>query len=263
MTRRSDHAAAYAPGDRVVWNPARWSAGEFDAWGRGYGLGKVLAHPFDAAAPGVDVRWPCGRAFERFDQLRGIEHVADQRPLPPAFAASALRRGCILAYPTEGVWGLGCDPQDAAAVQRLLAVKQRDIAKGMILIAGGEAQLAPFVDMQALGAASHQAVRDSWPGPHTWIVPASHDAPRWITGDHDGIAVRVSAHPQVVALCAAFGGALVSTSANLSGQAAPRSRAALDPALLALLDGVLDGETGGLAQATPIRDARTGAVLRA
>ena len=85
-------------------------------------------------------------------------------------------------------------------------------------------------------------------------MPASPAAPRWITGAHDGIAVRVTAHPGVIALCAAFGGAIVSTSANRAGMPAAASAfAALDPAVVAGVDGVLEGETGGLER--PARSA--------
>ena len=182
--------------------------------------------------------------------------------LDAADAARVLQRGGLVAYPTEAVWGLGCDPRDEAAVLRLLAIKQREVEKGLILIAAGEAQLAPFVDFSALDAAQCAAVRASWPGPNTWIVPASADAPRWITGAHGGIAVRVSAHPDVIALCTAFGGAIVSTSANRAGMPAVGAFAALDPAILAGVDGVLAGETGGLDRPSVIRDARSGTVLR-
>ena len=178
-----------------------------------------------------------------------------------AAAVGRLRAGAVIAYPTEGVWGLGCDPFDEAAVHRLLAIKQRPVEKGMILIAGDVAQL-DGVDWDRLSPERAAAVRATWPGAHTWVVPASPQAPSWITGSHDSVAVRVSAYPPVVALCAAFGGPLVSTSANLAGAPAARLRAALDPALLARLDGVLDGETGGLDRPTPIRDACTGASLR-
>lgn len=176
--------------------------------------------------------------------------------------ATVLRTGGLIAYPTEGVWGLGCDPCDEAAVLRLLALKQRDVAKGLILIASSEAQLAPFVDTAALAAAQLAAIRASWPGPNTWIVPASHAAPRWITGAHDGIAVRVTAHPLVRALCDGFGGALVSTSANIASEPSPRARAELDPRIVAGVDAVSAGETLGRAQPSTIRDARSGAVLR-
>ena len=177
-------------------------------------------------------------------------------------AAHALQAGAVLAYPTEAVWGLGCDPRNEAAVLRLLALKQRTPDKGLILVAADEAQLAPWVDLPALEPAQLARVRGDWPGPHTWVVPAAPAAPDWITGRHAGIAVRISAHPQVVALCRAFGAALVSTSANRSGEPAVRAREQLDPRLLAAIDGLLPGDTGGLARPTPIRDARSGAALR-
>ena len=177
-------------------------------------------------------------------------------------AVVALHRGGVIAYPTEAVWGLGCDPRDQAATMRLLALKQREVEKGLILIAADESQLAPFIDMAALDTTQRAAVRASWPGPHTWIVPASSAAPRWITGAHAGIAVRVSAHPPVIALCNAFGGALVSTSANRAGQPAVHAIDQLDPRIIDGVDAILDGETGGLQRPTDIRDARSGAALR-
>ena len=145
---------------------------------------------------------------------------------------------------------------------KLLALKQRPVEKGMILIAASAAQLNDWVRLDALADDRHQTVLESWPGANTWVVPAGPLAPRWITGEHTGIAVRVSAHPLVQALCKAWGGPLVSTSANLAGQPPARSRDQLDPALLAHLDGLLDGATGGLAQPTRIRIAATGQVLR-
>lgn len=179
-----------------------------------------------------------------------------------ANSLAALRNGGVIVYPTEGVWGLGCDPRDEAAVLRLLALKQRDVAKGLILIASDEAQLAPFIDLASLAETPLAEVRASWPGPNTWIVPASTDAPRWITGAHDGIAVRVTAHPLVRALCDGFGGALVSTSANIASEPSPRTRDELDPRIVEGVDAVTDGETLGRAQPSTIRDARSGMTLR-
>ena len=177
-------------------------------------------------------------------------------------AATVLQTGGVVAYPTEGVWGLGCDPRDEEAVLRLLAIKQRTLDKGLILIASHLEQLRPFLDIAAMPIDNLAAVLASWPGPHTWIMPASSDAPQWITGVHAGIAVRISAHAPVIELCNAFGGALVSTSANLSGQPAPRTRMGLDPELLRQVEGVLHGETGGRSAPTVIHDAITGAALR-
>ncbi|GGJ97329.1 threonylcarbamoyl-AMP synthase [Luteimonas terricola] len=176
---------------------------------------------------------------------------------------SALRRGGVITYPTEAVWGLGCDPFDEVAVMRLLALKQREVDKGLILVAADAGQLDGLVDWGALPDARRDEVMASWPGPHTWVMPATASVPRWITGDHDGVAVRITAHPLVVRLCQAFGGALVSTSANPAGASPPRTLAEADAALLAALDVVLEGDTGGLERPTPIRDARSGAGLRA
>jgi len=182
--------------------------------------------------------------------------------LDPARAADVLRQGGVIAYPTEAVWGLGCDPQNEAAVMRLLAVKQREVDKGLILVAGALDQFDALLDWARLPTDRAEAVYATWPGPHTWIVPATGRVPHWITGAHDGVAARVSAHPVVVALCDAFGGPVVSTSANLAGAPPAFRREALDPMLLAQLDGIVAGETGGLAAPTAIREAHTGAVLR-
>jgi L-threonylcarbamoyladenylate synthase len=178
-------------------------------------------------------------------------------------AAALIARGGVVAYPTEGVWGLGCDPFDRDAVTRLLDIKQRPVDKGVILIAGALAQLDMIVDWTALPDGARTRVTDSWPGPNTWVVPARPDVPTWITGAHASVALRVSAHADVVALCAAFGGALVSTSANLTGEPAVADRDALDVRLLARIDGLLDGRTGGRTGPSTIRDALTGDVFRA
>jgi L-threonylcarbamoyladenylate synthase len=192
-----------------------------------------------------------------------VPHDARMTDLSPNQAVAILRQGGVIAYPTEAVWGLGCDPHDEAAVTRLLRIKQRPVDKGLIVVAAELDPLRPLLDLSALSPARLAAALASWPGPHTWILPAAASAPPWITGAHHGIAVRISAHPVVAALCRAWGGALVSTSANLGGEPPARQRAELDPNLLAALDGVVGGDTGGLAQPTPIRDAASGEILRA
>jgi L-threonylcarbamoyladenylate synthase len=168
----------------------------------------------------------------------------------------------VLAYPTEGVWGLGCDPFDEAAVLRLLALKQRSVDKGLILVAAGIAQFDGLADWGALPPGRLDEIAAGWPGPNTWIVPATARVPRWITGTHAGVAMRASAHPVVAALCRAYGGALVSTSANPAGAPAPAARAPLVAAMGAARDGGVGGETRGRDRPSDIRDARTGALLR-
>lgn|SRR5690606_39526351 len=177
-------------------------------------------------------------------------------------AVASLRGGGVIAYPTEAVWGLGCDPFDEAAVMRLLAIKRREIGKGLLLVAADPTQLEGLVDWKVLPGDRREAVLASWPGANTWVLPATARVPRWITGNHDGVAVRVSAHPLVAALCLGFGGPLVSTSANAAGEPPARSEAGLSAALRAAVDAVLPGATGGLERPTAIRDARTGAALR-
>ncbi|HEY5719640.1 MAG TPA: Sua5/YciO/YrdC/YwlC family protein, partial [Gammaproteobacteria bacterium] len=108
-------------------------------------------------------------------------------------AARAVRRGGVIAYPTEAVYGLGCDPLDAVAVFELLELKGRPVGKGLILIAADFAHLRPFVD--EVGPAAMAAVHASWPGPHTWLLPARAATPPWLSGDFDTLAVRVTAHP--------------------------------------------------------------------
>lgn len=182
---------------------------------------------------------------------------------PADIVAGAIRAGGVVAYPTEAVWGLGCDPLDEAATRRLLALKQRSADKGLILVAGCIRQLDAYIDWDALPQPARERVLAGWPGPHTWIMPASAAVPDWIRGHNPGgVAVRTSAHPPVISLCRAWGGALVSTSANTAGVPPPRTLGALEPAILAGVDAVLQGNTGGLASPTPIRDALTGARLR-
>ena len=174
--------------------------------------------------------------------------------------ARVLRAGGVIAYPTEGVWGLGCDPFNPAAVRRLLAIKQRPMAKGLILTAASVAQIGPC--LRGLTPAQRETVVASWPGPFTWVVPVEPSFPYWLRGDHDGIAVRVSAHPPVRALCEAFGGPIVSTSANLTGRPTARTPLELVSRFGDDLDAVFHAPLGGLQKPSLIRDAVTGAVLR-
>ncbi len=177
-----------------------------------------------------------------------------------ARAARVVAAGGVIAYPTEAVYGLGCDPRDAEAVLRLLALKRRPVAKGVILIAAGFDQLEPF--LLPLSAALRARVEPSWPGPNTWLLPCRPDVPRWLRGDHDTLAVRVTAHPVAAALCRACAGPLVSTSANLAGRPPARSPLEVRARLGREVDYVVHGPLGGLDRPTTIRDALTGRVVR-
>jgi L-threonylcarbamoyladenylate synthase len=179
-------------------------------------------------------------------------------------AAGVLRAGGVLAYPTEAVFGLGCDPSDEDAVTRLYRLKKRDPAQGFLLVAATEAQLDPFVEWSAVPPTQLAEVRSTWPGPITWVFPRRPPAPPAVVGAHPGIAVRVSSHPGTVALCRSFGGAIVSTSANVHGCYPAKSVTEVQRRFAgSSLDGILCAPLGGLAMPTEIRDATSGAVVRA
>lgn len=176
-------------------------------------------------------------------------------------AARRVRAGGIIAYPTEAVFGLGCDPLNAAAVQRLLDMKGRAAAKGLILIAADLHQLEPYID--ELPASRISEILQSWPGPVTWVVPAAAEAPSWLSGGRTTLAVRVTGHAVAADLCRACGIALVSTSANLSGQAPALTALHVRQRLGGLVDYLVPGQTGPQRKPTTIRDALSGAILRA
>lgn len=175
---------------------------------------------------------------------------------------SALARGEVIAYPTEGVFGVGCDPDSPQAVQTLLDVKARDKAKGLILIAAEFSQLEGYIDFDSLSDEVKADVLATWPGPVTWVMPAGKKTTDWVTGQFDTVAVRVSDHPDVRALCLSYGKPITSTSANLSGEAPCRSVEEVVKQLGERVPNVLEGKIGGRDKPTEIRDARSGKVLR-
>lgn len=176
-------------------------------------------------------------------------------------AVACLRSGGILAYPTEAVWGLGCDPFNEQAVARLLQIKKRPVEKGMILVAASMQQLRAL--LQALSTEQRALLSATWPGPVTWLIPDPQDLiPAWIKGQHDSVAVRVSGHPVVQVLCREFAGPVVSTSANLAGRRPARSRLQLLKQLGGQLDYLLPGALGDGSAPSAIRDLRSGKRLR-
>lgn len=181
------------------------------------------------------------------------------RPWHIARACLVLRAGGIVAYPTEAVFGLGCDPLDREAVAHVLAAKGRSVTKGLILIASAPAQLRGLVRTE--GPAWERALA-SWPGFATWLLPVSPGTPRWLLGRHRRLAVRVTAHPGTRALCRAFGRAIVSTSANRSGRPPARTAMAVRRSLGPRVGFILPGPVGGEPRPSPVRDAVSGAWIR-
>jgi L-threonylcarbamoyladenylate synthase len=176
-------------------------------------------------------------------------------------AAVLLHEGGVLAYPTEGVYGLGCDPDNRAAFEKIFAMKHRPPGQGVLLIAADPEQVEPWIGDAPVAAL--ERARAAWPGPHTFIFPRSARVPEWVAGGHPGIALRVTAHAPSAALCRAFGGPIVSTSANRHGEPPARSAADIRAIFGDEPDGVLDAPLGGLDRPTPITDAVSGAIIRA
>jgi L-threonylcarbamoyladenylate synthase len=171
-------------------------------------------------------------------------------------AADAIRAGGVVAYATESCFGLGCNPLNRQAVERLLQLKGRPASKGLILIGAHTSQLAPFVN------AFPRKALATWPGPYTWLLEPSKKTPPWIRGQHVRIAVRVTRHPQAAALCRAAGMAIVSTSLNRAGEKPARTYREVLRRFGEELDYVLAGRIGERKQPTPITDAATGEIVR-
>ncbi|MFT6898358.1 MAG: L-threonylcarbamoyladenylate synthase [Paraglaciecola sp.] len=169
--------------------------------------------------------------------------------------------GEIFAYPTEAVFGLGCDPDNEAAVMTLLSLKQRPLSKGLILVAKTYSQLLPYVNDAAIPMHMRTEILSSWPGPITWLLPKSKTAPHWLTGDSELIAVRVSQHPIIRDLCTRFAKPLVSTSANRTGTEPARTMHQVqeyfnDTVLL------IEGELGNALLPSKIRHGLSGQTIR-
>jgi len=176
-------------------------------------------------------------------------------------AAAVLRAGGIVAYPTESCYGLGCDPDNHGAVRRLLRLKRRDWRQGLILIADHADRLQRY--LAPLPAPVSARLDASWPGPFTWLVPARPRVSPWLRGDHDSLAVRVTAHRGASTLCRAARRAIVSTSANRHGRPPALSAAAVRREFGAELDYILVGALGGQSRPSRICDAVSGALIRA
>lgn len=175
----------------------------------------------------------------------------------PDFAAIRrhLAAGGVIAYPTESCYGLGCDPRNPRAVARILRLKGRPRSKGLILIGSAPAQFARYL------AEAPAAWPQYWPGPYTLLLPAGPRCPKWLTGRHRKLAVRVTAHPEAARLCRGLGMALVSTSANRSGQVMLRTAAACRREFGAAVR-VLDGRIGQRRRPSTIVDPASGGVVR-
>ena len=173
-------------------------------------------------------------------------------------ASDVLLGGGVIAYPTEGVFGLGCLPDDVDAVRRILRIKRRRPLKGLILIAARPGQLEGWLDPAVSGALPQPDPQQ----PVTWIVRPSARVPAIVTGDNPGLAVRITTNPTAAAICNAVDMPLVSTSANVAGRPVARNSLVLRRNFGRLVDFVVPGECGPASGPSEIRELETGIVLR-
>ena len=175
-----------------------------------------------------------------------------------SLASEVLLGGGVIAYPTEGVFGLGCLPDDTDAVERLLWIKQRSPHKGLILIAARPQQLDDWIDPAVRGVLPEPDPRQ----PITWIVRPATRVPAIVTGDNPGLAVRITSNPTAAAICNAVDMPIVSTSANIAGRPVARNSFVLHRNFGRLVDFVVPGECGPASGPSEIRELETGRVLR-
>ena len=136
-------------------------------------------------------------------------------------AKATLEHSGVIAYPTEAVFGLGCNPLDEAATHKVLSLKSRVPEKGLILISYDWESFMPWADDLPIDAL--QEAESKTPHPVTWLVRKSSLVPSWVHGEHDKVAIRVVQHADAKAICQAFGGPIVSTSCNPEGLPPARS----------------------------------------
>lgn len=169
--------------------------------------------------------------------------------------------GGVIAYPTEAVWGLGCDPWDQEAVEKVLELKQRPVEKGVILVASSLDQVRFLLN--PLPRPLQAEAERHWPGPVTCLLPdVERQVPEWVRGKHSSIAVRVSEHPVVRALCEATGMPLVSTSCNPAGRQPARHIWQVRGYFGDQLDWIVPGALGGNRKPSRIIDIVSGQQLR-
>ena len=180
--------------------------------------------------------------------------------LDTAAAAEQIKTGHVIAYPTEAVYGLGCDPTNETAVRRILELKGRHESAGLVLIASDYSQLLPWI-AEVPGHLKEKALQ-AWPGPVTWLVPRADHVPDFVAGKHPTVAVRITAHQPSRDLCDACGSALISTSANHTSAEPARSAAEVERYFGQSLGGILAGDLGDGSKPSEIRDLVTGAILR-
>ncbi len=174
---------------------------------------------------------------------------------------SLMHRGGVIAYPTEGVWGLGCLPESLSAVSKILKLKNRSWERGLILVGSSIKQFHPY--LEGLPSAALDELNRVWPGPVTYLLPDNGYCPLWIKGKHLTVALRVTDHPTVRSICDRLESPMVSTSANPAGRIPARNGLQVRKYFPTGIDFFVPGELGSHTGASEVRDLLTGSIIRA
>ena len=181
-----------------------------------------------------------------------------QSKFPALKAARIIQNNGVIAYPTESVYGLGCDPLSEQAVFKILQLKRRPVEKGLIIISSNIEQLEPFIRISD----NDKAKIVNYNSPMTWLVNKSEYTPHWISGNHKKVAVRVCQHPFVIDLCNKLKHPIVSTSANPASKKPANTLMQARQYFSNQVDMYINGNTGELKTSTPITDLETNTLIR-
>ena len=176
-------------------------------------------------------------------------------------AATIIKNGGVISYPTESVFGLGCDPMSELAVNKILQLKQRNIEKGLIIVAANLQQLNYYIEITEQEKQKILNEKNAV----TWLVKKSKQAPHWVHGNHTKIAIRISRHPTVVSLCNEINQPIISTSANPAGLTPATSKQQSMDYFSNGVDLYLDDSSGSSdssGQPTQIKDIESDAIIR-
>ncbi len=177
-------------------------------------------------------------------------------------AVEALKAGGIIAYPTEGVYGLGVDASNREAVFSLLKLKKRPVEKGLIVVVNDLDQVIQWIKKLDVDQKNRILQRNDEGFRATWTIPANEKAPDYLTGGRSEIAVRVTTHPELKELCRRFGSPIVSTSANISGEESLSTIDEIIGKFNGKINGVLGGALGGASKPSQIISLSTHTILR-
>ncbi len=152
-------------------------------------------------------------------------------------AVQVLRKGGVILYPTDTVWGIGCDATNAEAVKRVYEIKQRDDSKAMICLVDSDARLQRYVrNVPDVAWQLIDSLQDTDSKPTTLILDGAVNLASNLMAEDGSIALRITNEPFSKELCFRFQKALVSTSANISGQPAAQNYCDIAPELLEAVD---------------------------